>query len=211
MLLQLFTLLIKTPERPAFSNRTGLTRKSRLAHSSMCLFLDFLTGLRSFHLGRMEWSTSNMSRWERLLTSRVVFVMMLYERPQSHHFYFAPVSIIICSCLQTCCLFRNQFLWTNFAFCRSTLKATTSSSSKSAPLLFKNSSSYFLQIFDAGFNLKRLLIYCLLQGLGDWLKTRVVCVTWGAVFLPRAHAIISLSSSRNNSFLFIDAMMQSQV
>ncbi len=78
-------------------------------------------------------------------------------------------------------LFRNQFLWTNFAFCRSTLKATTTSSSKSAPLLFKNSSSYFLQIFDAGFNLKRLLIYCM-QGLGDWLKTRVVCVTWGAIF-----------------------------
>jgi hypothetical protein len=78
-------------------------------------------------------------------------------------------------------------------------------------LLFKNSSSYFLQIFDAGFNLKRLLIYYLLQGLGDWLKTRVVCVTWGAVFLQRAHPIISLSSSRDNSFLFIDAMMQSQV
>jgi hypothetical protein len=136
-------------------------------------------------------------------------VMMLYERQQSHHF-FAHVSIMLMfTNLQS--FSKSITLRTDFAFCRSTLKATTSSSSKSATLLFKNSSSYFLQIFDAGFNLKRLLIYYLLQGLGDWLKTRVVCVTWGAVFLPRAHAIISLSSSRNNSFLFIDAMMQSQV
>jgi hypothetical protein len=136
-------------------------------------------------------------------------VMMLYERQQSHHF-FEHVSIML--------MFTNLLSFSksislriDFAFCRSTLKATTSSSSKSATLLFNNSSSYFLQIFDAGFNLKRLLIYYLLQGLGDWLKTRVVCITWGAVILPRVHAIISISSSRDNSFLFIDAMMQSQV